>query len=573
MVKWEQRRTRDVLLLFNGLMLAIVMSQLASLNFFRIDLTEEKRYSIKAPTVALLKNLEDDVYIDVFLEGDLNAEFRRLRKAIRETLEEFRVYSGDKLHYQFSDPLAAAGENAQKEFMTDLVSRGIKPLNIIDTKDGRRTEKIVFPGAIISFGGMQTSVMLLKDQVGGSQQDLNRAIEGLEFELANAIYQLTISNRKRIGIVTGHGELDSLEVASLREGLLPLYDVDLKATLRRRLDAADYEVLVIAKPQIPLSELEKYFLDQYVMSGGKLVMMIDALRAEMDSVALGDYYAFPYTLGMEDLLFQYGVRINQDFVQDLISLRYPVVTGVLNGKPQITPIEWPFFPLANHYAEHPVTRNLDATAFRFVSSMDTVKAKGIRKTPLIFSSAYTRRVHPPLKINVNDLRKEIIPENFRTGAIPLAYLLEGRFNSLYANRFLPEGVDSTGNKITGAPTRMIVVADGDLARNEVNRRTGQPFELGFDAVTNHTFANRELLLNMMAFLTDDSGLIMARTKEVLGRPLDKEKVRDSRATWQIVNLVLPLFLLAIVGVGKTYIRHRRFGRFASPGYQHGNESE
>ncbi len=371
MVAWERRKTLDLLVLFNGLMLAIVLSQLASLYFFRIDLTEEKRHTIKDPTIALLRNLEDDIYIDVFLEGDLNAEFSRLQKAIRETLEEFRVYSGNKLHYQFSDPLAAAGENAQREFMADLVLRGIKPLNIIDAKDGRRTEKIIFPGALVSFGGLQTGVMLLKDQVGGSQQDLNRAIEGLEFELANAILQLTVSNRRRIGFVTGHGELDSMEIASLREGLLPLYDADLKATLNRRLVPADYDMLVIAKPQMRFAESEKYVLDQYVMSGGKLVMLIDALRADMDSVSRGDYYAFPYNLGLENLLFQYGVRINQDLVQDLVSLRYPVVTGVLNGKPQITPIEWPFFPLANQYAAHPVTRNLDATAFRFVSIMDS----------------------------------------------------------------------------------------------------------------------------------------------------------------------------------------------------------
>ena len=445
---WEQKRTKDVLILLNGVMLAIVLSQIASLFYFRLDLTEEKRYTIKEPTIALLQNLEDDVYVDVFLEGDLNAEFRRLRKAIRETLEEFRVYSANKLHYRFSDPMAATGANAQREFMSDLVSKGIKPINIIDSKDGRRTEKIVFPGALISFGGQQTGVMLLKDQVGqGAQEDLNRAIEGLEFELANAVHLLTVTARKQIGFVSGHGELDSLQVASLREGLSALYDVNLRARLNTRISLADFDALIIAKPQRRFSEQEKYVLDQYVMGGGKVIFLIDALRADMDSVSLGDYYSFPYQLGLEDMLFQYGVRINQGFVQDLVSLRYPIVTGVQNGKPQITPIEWPYFPLANHYAAHPATRNLDATAFRFANSLDTVKATGIRKTPLLFSSQYTRRVAAPLKINVNDLRKEIKPENFSAGPQPMAYLLEGSFTSLYKNRFLPEGVDSTGNMI------------------------------------------------------------------------------------------------------------------------------
>ena len=564
MVAWEQKRTRDVLILLNGVMLAIVLSQIASLFYFRLDLTEEKRYTIKEPTIALLQNLEDDVYVDVFLEGDLNAEFRRLRKAIRETLEEFRVYSGNKLHYRFSDPMAATGANAQREFMSDLVSKGIKPINIIDSKDGRRTEKIVFPGALISFGGQQTGVMLLKDQVGqGAQEDLNRAIEGLEFEFANAVHLLTVTARKQIGFVSGHGVLDSLQVASLREGLSALYDVNLRARLNTRISLADFDALIIAKPQRKFSEQEKYVLDQYVMGGGKVIFLIDALRADMDSVSLGDYYSFPYQLGLEDMLFQYGLRINEGFVQDLVSLRYPIVTGVQNGKPQITPIEWPYFPLANHYAAHPATRNLDATAFRFANSLDTVKATGIRKTPLLFSSQYSRRVTAPLKINVNDLRKEIKPENFSAGPQPMAYLLEGSFTSLYKNRFLPEGVDSTANKIAGDFSQLMVVADGDLARNEINRRTGQALELGFDAVSNHTFANRELLLNMIAFMTDESGLITARNREILVRPLDKEKIRNSRTAWQIINLGLPFVLLLILGLTKAYFRHRRYGKFAT----------
>ncbi len=569
MVAWQSRKTGDLLLLFNGLMLAVVLVQLASLYFFRIDLTGEKRYSIKTATVTLLKDLDDDVYVDVYLEGELNAEFRRLRKAIRETLEEFRVYSDNKVHYQFSDPLAAAGANAQQEFMADLVARGIKPLNIIDSKDGRRSEKIIFPGALVSFGGMQTGVMLLKDQVGGSQQDINRAIEGLEFELANAIHQLTVTNRKRVGFVAGHGELDSLQLAGLRDGLLPLYDLDMKASLRQRVDEKAYDVLVVAKPQSKFTEQEKYIIDQYVLNGGKLVLLLDAVRVDMDSVAQGDYFAFPYDLGLDDLLFQYGLRMNKDLVQDLVSLRYPVVTGNLNGKPQITPIEWPYFPLANQYAAHPVTRNLDATALRFVSSLDSVKAVGIRKTPIIFSSTYTRRVSAPLKINVNDLRKEITPQNFASGSIPVAYLLEGRFTSLYKNRFLPDGVDSVGNKTNGEPTRVVVIADGDVARNDISRRTGQPVELGFDAITSHTFANKELLMNMIAYLTDDSGLITARTKEILVRPLDKEKVRSSRTQWQLINLGLPLLLLVALGASKAYFRQRRYGRFTSTGEQHG----
>lgn len=561
MVAWDKKKTGDLLLLFNGILLAVVLNQLASLYFFRIDLTEEKRFTIKAPTVELLRRLDDDVHIDVFLEGELNAEFLRLRKAIRETLEEFRIYSDNRVHYRFSDPMAAAGDRARQEFMSDLVSKGIKPLNIIDTQDGRRTEKIVFPGAMVSFGGLQTSVMLLKDQVGGAQQDINRAIEGLEYELSNAIHQLSLTERKRVGFVTGHGELDSLALADVRDALSAEYEVTLRTTLDRRITAADVDVLVVAKPQRRFTEKEKYVLDQFVMSGGKLILFVDAVRVDMDSITSGDYYAFPYDLGLDDLLFQYGVRLNPDLVQDVVSLRYPVVTGQVNGNPQINPIEWPLFPLINQYASHPVTRNLDATILRFSGSIDSVKAAGIRKTPLLFSSRYSRRVGAPLKINVNDLRKDMNPQNFSTPNIPVAFLLEGQFNSLFENRFLPEGSDSTARRTTGEFTRVAVFADGDVARNEINRRTGEPVELGFDPVTRHTFANKELVTNLIAFLTDDAGLITARTREIRMRPLDKEKVREQRAFWQVINVGLPLLFLFVAGVGKAYLRQRRFGRF------------
>lgn len=560
MVAWNNKRTRDLLLLLNGILLAVVINQLASQYFFRVDLTEEQRFTIKAPTIELLKGLEDDVYIDVYLEGDLNAEFRRLRKSVREMLEEFRIYSGNKVHYQFEDPLAAKGANAQQEQVAFLAGKGLKPMNIIDNRDGRRTEKIVFPGALVSFGGLQAPVMLLKDQVGGAQQDINRAIEGLEFELANAIHQLTVTDRKRVGFAGGHDELDSLQLASLTENLLNVYDVHARVNLANRISPSQYDVLVVAKPQRKFSELEKYNFDQFILAGGSAIFFLDALHVNLDSLARGDYYAFPIETGLNDLLFNYGVRLNQDLVQDLVCLRFPVVTGLVNGNPQITPIEWPYFPLGNQYAPHPITRNLDATAFRFVGSLDSVKAKGIRKTPLIVSSPYSRKVNGPLKINVNDLRKEITPQNFSTSGIPMAYLLEGRFHSLFENRFLPDGADTTKRRGSGEFSRIVVVADGDLPRNEISRRTGAPLDLGFDPVTNHTFANKELITNVIAYLTDDQGLITTRNREVMMRPLDKEKIRGERAYWQTINLGLPLVVLALLGLGKLYLRYRRYGQ-------------
>ncbi len=564
MVKWESKRLGDLLLLANGLVLAILINQLPAMYFFRLDLTEEKRYTIKQPTRELLRQLDDNVYVEVYLEGDLNAGFRRLRKAVEETLEEFRVYSGNKVHYSFADPAAALGKNAQREFMTALAEKGIQPMNVIDNKDGQRTEKLVFPGALVSYGGAESGVMLLKgNRALGSEQVLNQSIEGLEFELANTIRKLSDLDRKAVGFVTGHGELDSLQSASLRSSLLESFDV-YTVDLNGKKPLAQYDVLIIAKPRQLFSERDKYQLDQYLMNGGKVLLLADRMDAVMDSASRQDYFALPYNLGLDDQLFRYGVRINADLVQDLVAMRYPVVTGVLNNKPQMTTLEWPFYPRVNHYADHPVTRNLDAVALRFVSSVDSVKAVGIRKTPLLFTSAYSRKVTAPVRVNVNDLRKEIKPENFSSGPVVLGYLLEGKFSSLYKNRFLPDGADPKSFVQDGVDSKMIVVADGDIARNDFSTRDGQPKVLGFDEVSGYTFANRELIGNMVAFLSDESGLINARNKEVKIRPLDKEKIRSERLMWQVINLAGPLLVVALFGLYKAYSRKRKYGQFGKP---------
>ena len=561
MVKWESKKLGDLLLLFNGIALAILLNQLTSFYFFRLDLTEEKRYTIKTPTKELLRKLDDDVYVEVYLEGDLNAGFRRLRKAVQETLEEFRIYSDNKVHYVFKDPAAAMGQQAQQEFMTSLAAKGIQPIDVIDSKDGKRTQKRVFPGALISYGGAETGVMLLKGKTAlRSEEVLNQSIEGLEYELVNAINTLFNTDRKRIGFVTGHGELDSLQIASLNNSLLQSYDV-FKTNLTRKQSLTQYDVLIVAKPTKAFSETDKYKLDQFLLGGGKLLLLIDQLEASMDSASSKNYFAFPYHLGLDDLLFHYGVRINQDVVQDIVSLRFPVITGNVNGKPQVTPIEWPFFPMINHYSNHPITRNLDATVLKIASSIDTVKATGIGKTPLLVSSQYSRKAQAPVKINVDDLRKEMKPENFSGGPFVLGYLLEGEFSSLYANRFLPEGVDSSGYKSKGVPSKLIVVADGDLARNEVSMRTGQPQMLGLDGFSGYTFANQELIMNMVAYLADEAGVINARNKQVKIRPLDKEMIKNDRLFWQLMNLVLPLTLVILFGLLKIYLRKRKFGNF------------
>jgi ABC-2 type transport system permease protein len=561
MVNWSGKKLGDYLLIANIVVLVILINVLATDYFFRIDLTEENRFTINDQTRTLLKSLDDDVYVEVYLEGELNAGFRRFRKNIEETLEEFRIYSGNKLHYTFTDPAIAAGQNARSEFMRELAAKGIQPTNVVDKKDGQRVEKIIFPGAVVTYGGFEAGVMLLKgNKSAPSEEVINQSVEGIEFELANAIYKLANTNRKRVGFIQGHGELDSLRIASLKNELLGIYDLN-RVDLSHKTELSKYEVLVVAKPVSPYSEIEKLRLDQYIMRGGKVVFLVDKLEATMDSATMENYFAFPYQHNLDDQLFRYGARINLDLVQDQQASLYPVITGEVGGKPQVQMLDWPFFPLLSNYPAHPITRNLDAVQMKFVSSIDTVKAPGIRKIPLLYTSQYSRVLGAPVNISVNQLRL-IKPGDFATRNIPVAYLLEGKFTSLYKNRFLPEGSDSTGFEPEGKETKIVVIADGDLARNEINPRSGQPLDLGFDPFTNYTFANKDFLLNVFAYLTNEGGLIQTRNKQVKIRPLDKTKIQAEKSYWQAVNIVAPLVLLVMVGVIRSVIRKRKYARFS-----------
>lgn len=558
MVNWKSRALGDYLAFANGLALVVLLNVLASHYFFRLDLTEEKRYSIKPQTRALLRELQDEVYIEVYLEGDLNAGFRRFQKAVRETLEEFRIHSRNNIRYAFVDPAQAGNKQAQSEFMADLARRGIQPTNVIDTRDGQRVEKLIFPGAVLSVGGYETAIMLLKGSTARtSDERINQSIENLEYEFIHAIQKFSDAAAPRVGFVEGHGELDSIATTSLRADLQEHYQVNTVRLPATR----NCDVLVIAKPQQPLSPVEKYALDQYIMHGGRVVFLIDQLDASMDSIAKEDQLAVPYTLGLDDQLFKYGVRLNPDLVQDRVAAPYPIVVGQSGGQPQAQLIDWPFFPLVNHYADHPITRNLDAVLTRFVGSIDTVKASGVRKTPLMFSSDYARALTAPVPVSVNALRRDVKPEDFNRGAIPVAYLLEGTFTSLYKNRFLPDGADTTGFRDTSVPTRLLVVADGDLAQNDINRRTGQAQPLGFYRFNNYTYANRDLLMNAIAYLADENGLIQARAKQVKIRPLNRERIKTEKLKWQVLNLGLPLVLLAVFGMVHRYSRRKKFARF------------
>ncbi|MTI33615.1 gliding motility-associated ABC transporter substrate-binding protein GldG [Xanthovirga aplysinae] len=538
----------------------VLINLLGNRYFFRLDLTEEKRYSITDATKDLLENLDDEVFVEVYLDGDLPSGFVRLKNVIRETLDEFQAYGKRNVRYEFIDPSLASGTKARNEFYKSLMDKGLQPTNLFDRENGKRTEKLVFPGAIISYGGKESVVMLLKGNQGaGPGERLNQSVEGVEYELASAIRKLSDTNRKKIALLQGHDELFGPDLAALTNALLEFYDV-FEVNLSEKENLMGYDAFITAKPRKGFDEQDKFKLDQFIMNNGKAVFLLNSLRVNMDSAGNEGTYALPYDLNLDDQLFKYGVRINRDYIQDLNSGAFPIVTGNFGEEPQIRLWPWPFFPIMNKFGNHPVVKNLDAVYGKFVSSIDTVKAVGVKKTPLIFTSQYSRKLEMPVRVSFNDLRKDVFPENFQSGPFPIAYLLEGNFTSLYKNRFLPEGVKTEGFREEGS-SKVLVVSDGDLVRNDVNPKTEEPYPLGYDPYLKANFANQDFILNAMSYILEDQGLITARAKEIKIRPLDKVKVGDEKVKWQLINLILPVFLLLIFGVVRHYLRKRQYGRY------------
>ncbi len=535
-----------------------LINQVANRFSFQLDLTEEKRYTIAESTKELLQGLDREVFFEVYLEGDLPPNFERFRNSILSMLDQFRSESGNKINFKFTDPSQASSAQVRNEFYQFLMQKGLQPTNLNYTQDGNSFQKLIFPSALASIGVDEVAVNLLKgNRATGAEEILNQSIEGLEYELASAINRLVNQSSNRVGLITGHGSPDQEQLAGLRSAILDRYDL-YEVNLNGKKELKGYDVIFIVKPRTPFSEEEKYLIDQYIMKGGKAVFLIDALSVNIDSALSEGTVAIPYETNLEDLLFKYGVRVNRNFVLDINSGELPIVRGNFGNQPQIQMLTWPFFPLISNFTKHPSVRNLDAVLTQFTSTIDTVKADGVTKIPLASTTQYSKVLGPPVRVALNDLQSELIPDQFTDGVQNVAYLLEGEFTSLYANRLVPRSFDQNDFIRKGTQSKVVVFADGDLAINDFDPETGEPLALGVEGFTKTTYANDELILNILDYMIDDAGLIETRLREVKIRPLDKVKVQEERVVWQAVNLAGPIVLILLLGLVKWTLRKRKF---------------
>ena len=541
----------------------IVLNILASFVFFRLDLTEEKRYSLSDATKSLLENLSEKdstaVFVKIYLGGDeLPGGFERLKRAVTETLEEFKVYGGTNIDYKFVNPNAEADTKKREAFYMELAKKGMNPTSLVDNKNGKRVETIIFPYALISVAGKEVPVLLLKGTQGKTAEEkLNQSYENVEYELATAIRKLTLRERKKIGFLVEFTKLKPLNFSDLIASLQDRYDlfiIDAKSSPTfQGLDA-----MILPKPDFPVDDSTKYKIDQFVMGGGRMLFFVDGLK--VDSVSLEGNYAQPLDLNLTDLLFKYGVRVNSNIIKDAGSCAMiPMVVGDLGDKPNIQPVPFRYFPLINNFGKSLITNNLDLVFSRYVASIDTVKADGITKTPLLMTTPYTKVLNAPAFVTFNEARTEAEQADYQGGVKTIAYLLEGKFQSLYKNTLLPSDPKYKNFKAESLPTKIVVCSDGDLIVNEVSTKTGNPMPLGYDKVSKHTFGNKEFMMNAIDYLIDENGVIQARGKEIKLRPLDKIKTRDERTFWQILNVGLPVGLVLLFGFILQWWRKNRYG--------------
>jgi ABC-2 type transport system permease protein len=558
-----------------GIAIVILINIIATFINTRLDLTAEKRYSLSPATINLLKKLDDVVFFKVYLYGDLPPGFQRLSNETKEMLDEFRAYNKN-VQYEFVNPSESPVDRDRNDAYRLLVERGLQPTDLRVNKKGESRQLIIFPGAMVSYHGKEIPLQLLMAQLNEDPNKvLNNSIQELEYNLASAIRNLTTPIKPRIAFIEGQGELDKRETFDLQNSLSAFYNVDrvtlnnkiTSLAIRLKTDTSNdvlinkYRAIIIAKPSKPFDERDKFLIDQFVMRGGKVLWLVDPVFASMDSLQMyNTTMGIPNDINLEDMLFNYGVRLNVNLVQDLNALPIPVKTGQIGNQPQFDYFKWYFFPILLPSGNHPVIKGLNAIKTEFLSTLDTSTAPGVKKTFLLETSVYARTVTVPALIDLEILKKQPNERVFNKGPLPVAVLLEGEFSSAFLFRIPPELAENKalGFRPKSKKTKMIVIADGDIVKNQFHFSQGYPLPLGFDQYTKQTFGNKDLAMNAINYLCDESGLILVRSRELKLRMLDTAKVEKQRVFWQLINVLLPVILIAGFGAVKYRIRRRAY---------------
>jgi len=543
------KNTKNIGLILIGLIVLNILNQ----SFYkRFDLTADKRYTLSKTTKSILSTLKKPLFITVYLEGDFPLEFKRLQVETQQYLEELAAENSNiKIHFENPD-------NQREE----LIKRGMMPSQLTVEENGKLSEAIIFPWAEIVFEEKTINVSLLPNAIVASQEEqLQKAIENLEYSFSNGINSITQDEQKSVAIIIGNGELPDVyqysflsEVAKKHK--IAKFTLDSVATNPKQTlqDITNFDLAIITKPTEKFTSEEKFTLDQFITNGGKTLWMLDNVQADQDSLlATGKMLAYPRDLGLTDLLFSYGIRINTTLIKDLYAAKIALATGTIGNQTQFQNLDWFYHPLVSGNPNHSITKNVAPVRLQFANQIDTLK-NNIKKTPLLISSPLSQKVGTPTIIELQTIAEEPEEKDFVAGNQLFAVLLEGDFNSAYKNRIKP--FETPIFKENATHNKMIVIADGDIGKNQILK--GQPTDLASDKWTNEQFGNKDFLLNAVDYLLDDAGLMELRNKTLKINILDKQKAFRERTFWQFLNVVFPLILLLAFGFIFNYFRKKKY---------------
>ncbi|MEZ5014084.1 MAG: gliding motility-associated ABC transporter substrate-binding protein GldG [Chitinophagales bacterium] len=568
-------RNRRRALLRAGLIIVIIVlvNILVSGFFYRIDLTQEKRFSVSTPTKELLREQEDVVFFRIYLGGDLTPNLQRLQTSTTELLDQFRVYANDNVQYDVFDPFSIPDENNRNAFIKELDDKNVYSIQFYASATDEASVKYVFPFVSVTYHDKEITIPLIDR---GSMtlpltpdSDPSVSISLLEYKFTKAIRQLTETHKPYIAFIAGHDELNRLEVKDIAVSLNELYSVtqiDLESDSTFEIPV-ECKAIIIAKPLTAFSERGKFIIDQYIMRGGNVLWMIDPVIADFDSLYTnnGQFMAVDRDLNITDMLVQYGARVNSNIIQDKQCTHINV--PVRNGE-EFIQRPWPYNPILNNFnLRNPISKNVDALEGKFVSTVDTIATPGIQKTILLRTGSLSRylKTGAPINFNIVDDRYAPTDDMYNKPYLPVAVLLEGNFQSAFSTlkptteRMHAAGIgyQDTSVLTKGRFSRQIVIGDGDLLKNYVDKN-GQADVLGINYIERHIFGNKDFALNCVEYLCDRSGLIETRAKEVKLRPLDKQKASNNRLQWQLLNIIAPLLILYLFGAVYHFIRNRKY---------------
>jgi gliding-associated putative ABC transporter substrate-binding component GldG len=532
--------------------------------FKRFDLTHDKRYTLSETSMNIIEQIDSPLYVDVFLEGNFPADFKRLQIETRQLLEEFTAYNPNII-FQFVNPIEK--EEERVAVMKQFYERGLQPLSVTVDNKGKQTQEVVFPWAVASYGDRSSKVGLLKNLMGASTEEkVISSVQHLEFAFAEAFHKIINEKQKKIAVIKGNGQLEDVFIAdflrTVREsyyiGQFTLDSIE-KQQPKETLEALKkYDLAIIAKPTEAFSEEEKQVLDQYIINGGKTIWLIDNVNANYEDLysEAGALLAHSNELNLTDMFFKYGIRMNPLLVKDEYAIPIKVATGEQGSQTQYQQFFWKFSPFIYPATSHPIVKNMEGIKFEFASPIELLK-NDIQKTVLLTSSEYSKPVGTPTQISLDLLTEEVNPEDYAgKGLMPVAVLLEGSFKSMYENRILP--FKDANFKSNGIENKMIVISDGDVIKNQIDK--GVPLELGFDKWTNNLYGNKDFMMNCVNYLLDDTGLINIRSKDVDLPLLDKEKVYQNYTWAQLITIGLPIAIVFVFGLLFTYLRKRAYSK-------------